>query len=136
MPYMKLSLSIFLYVFLLDMAWLGFIAKDLYDKEIGMLIRKSGANMSPNWYAAILVYVAIVAGIMIFVLPKAGDNYTSALLYGALFGLVTYGIYDFTNLAVLANWTYKITFIDLLWGTFLCSATTIFGVWMQRFISS
>lgn len=114
------------------MLWLGFIAKGLYDKEIGTLIRKSGDSMAPNWPAALLVYVAIVSGVIIFVLPKLDTQYITALGYGALFGLVLYGTYDFTNYAVLANWSLKITVIDLFWGAFLCSMTTVFAMFIQN----
>ena len=42
-----------------------------------------------------------------------------ALKYGALLGLVAYGTYDFTNMAVIKDFTWRITLIDLAWGTFL-----------------
>ena len=36
-------------VFIMDMIWLGFIAKNLYAENIGMLLRKSGETMTPIW---------------------------------------------------------------------------------------
>jgi uncharacterized membrane protein len=41
------------------------------------------------------------------------------MLYGAMFGFITYATYDLTNLATLKNWPIQITIIDLMWGTFL-----------------
>ncbi len=130
--FFKLFVPTYVFCFCVDMLWLGFIAKGLYDKEIGTLIRKSGDSMAPNWPAALLVYVAIVSGVIIFVLPKLDTQYITALGYGALFGLVLYGTYDFTNYAVLANWSLKITVIDLFWGAFLCSMTTVFAMFIQN----
>jgi uncharacterized membrane protein len=33
-----------------------------------------------------------------------------------LLGLVTYGIYDMTNLAVLEKWTLTVSLADIAWG--------------------
>ena len=123
-------------IFVIDMIWLGLIAKNLYAQNIGMLLRKSGGEMAPIWWSAILVYVCIAVGILFFVLPKAQGNYFLALSYGALFGLVVYGIYEFTNYAILANWPWKITVIDVIWGMVLCGLTSLFSAFIQnRFLS-
>lgn len=123
-------------VFVLDMIWLGVIAKSIYAEHIGMLLRKSGEGMAPIWWAASLVYVCITLGILYFVLPNAQGNYLFALTGGLVFGLVTYGIYDFTNYAILANWPLRITLIDLLWGMGLCGLSSVFAAFIQnRFFS-
>jgi len=121
--------------FILDMLWLGLIARNLYDNAIGDLIRKSGGNMTPNWPAAGLVYVFIALGIILFVLPKANQQTTSALFWGAIFGMVLYGVYDFTNFAVLKVWPLNITIIDFIWGTFLCSMCSLVAVNVQKFFA-
>lgn len=123
-------------ILFMDMIWLGFIAKNIYAQNIGILLRKSGEAMTPIWWAAILVYVLITIGILFFVLPKAHGNYLLALAYGVLFGMITYGIYDFTNYAVLARWPLHITFIDLIWGMTLCGLASLFSAFIQnRFLS-
>lgn len=123
-------------VFIMDMIWLGFIAKNLYAENIGMLLRKSGEAMTPIWWAAVVVYVCITLGILFFVLPKAHGDYFLALAFGALFGVVTYGIYDFTNYSILTNWPWKITIIDFIWGIVLCGLSSLFATFIQnRFFS-
>ena len=123
-------------VFIIDMIWLGFIAKNLYAEHIGILLRKSGETMTPIWWAAVVVYVCITLGILFFVLPQAHSDYFLALSYGALLGVVTYGIYDFTNYSILANWPWKITLIDFTWGIVLCGLSSLFAAFIQnRFLS-
>lgn len=123
-------------VFILDMIWLGFLAKQIYTDNIGMLLRKSAGMMTPIWPAAVVVYICIAIGIMYFVLPKANGNYLQALVAGVLFGAVTYGIYDFTNYSILANWPYKITIIDFIWGMVLCGLSSVIVTFVQnRFFS-
>ncbi|WP_237759379.1 DUF2177 family protein [Legionella parisiensis] len=123
-------------VFVLDMIWLGFLAKSIYAENIGMLLRKSGEGMAPIWWAAGVVYVCITLGIIYFVLPNAQGNYMLALSGGVMLGLVTYGIYDFTNYSILANWPLRITLIDFIWGMVLCGLSSLFAAFIQsRFFS-
>ncbi len=123
-------------VFIMDMIWLGAVAKNIYAENIGMLLRKSGEVMTPIWWAAVIVYVCIALGVVCFVLPKAHGDYSYALAFGALLGIVTYGIYDFTNYSIIANWPWKITLIDFAWGIVLCGFSSLFAVFIEnRFLS-
>lgn len=133
---LKLFLPTILYVFFADMIWLGFIAKGIYAEQIGGLLRRSGEQMTPIWSAAFVVYVAISLGIVIFVLPRANGDYLLAFIYGVAFGAVTYGIYDFTNLSILANWPLKITLIDFTWGMVLCGTASLFAAFVQANFSA
>lgn len=131
-----LFLATILTIVLLDMMWLGYLSKGIYAENIGILMRKSGDTITPIWSAAAVVYLLIAIGIIYFVLPKANGDYLQALMMGALFGAITYGIYDFTNYAILANWTFKITIIDMLWGMTLCGVASVVVTFVQnRFIS-
>lgn len=106
----------------IDMIWLAFIAKNFYQKHIGFL-------MTPNinWTAAILFYLLFVVGIVIFVVTPAinSKSWTYALIYGALFGLVTYATYDLTNLATIKGWPVLITIIDMIWGMSLSALVSV-----------
>lgn len=125
-----------IFVFVLDMIWLGLIAKNIYAHNIGTLLRKSGEGMAPIWWAAAVVYVCITLGILYFVLPNANGNYMLALGGGVVLGLVTYGIYDFTNYSLFASWPLRITLIDFIWGMVLCGLSSLFAVFIQnRFFS-
>jgi uncharacterized membrane protein len=48
-----------------------------------------------------------------------------ALLFGALFGLITYATYDLTNLATLKDWPLVVTVVDLIWGTVLAASVSV-----------
>lgn len=116
----------------MDMIWLGIIAKNIYAENIGMLLRRSGDSMAPIWWAAVVVYLCIALGILFFVLPRAQGDYFLAFTGGVILGLVTYGIYDFTNYSILANWPLKITLIDLTWGMTLCGLSSLFAAFIQN----
>lgn len=132
MKLLILFLATMISVFVLDMIWLGVIAKNVYAQNIGLLLRRSGDSMTPIWWAAALVYVFIALGILFFVLPKAQGNYFLAFSGGVLLGLVTYGIYDFTNYSILAKWPLTITLIDFTWGMTLCGLSSLFATFIQN----
>ena len=112
----------------IDLVWLGFIARSFYQTHLGHLMR---ANV--NWVAAVVFYLVFVAGIVVLVVWPAieRESLAWALSLGALFGLVTYAAYDLTNLAVLEGFSLKIALVDLLWGTVLCTSVSAitYGVW-------
>lgn len=112
----------------LDMLWLGYLGKGLYLEKLGTLLRLQGMDFDVNIAAAMIVYLALVGGIVFFVYPLAQGSVLKALGYGAFFGFVTYATYDFTNLAVLKDWRWDIAIIDTVWGMFLCGVSSAGGV--------
>jgi uncharacterized membrane protein len=97
----------------IDLIWLGVIAAPFYRNQIGFLMAKN-----VNWVAAILFYIIFIAAMVIFVIQPAIVNQSlmSAVLMGALFGLVTYATYDLTNLATLEGWPITLVIVDIIWG--------------------
>ncbi len=116
MYYLKMFLVTLVTFFVIDIVWLGLIAKNLYRKELGFIM-----SDSPNWIAALLFYGIFIIGLMYFVLHPAleQESFRHAIISGLLFGFVTYATYDLTNLATLKDWPLKITVVDLIWGTSL-----------------
>ncbi len=110
----------------MDYIWLNFIAKSLYADQLGQFFDMQDGGMRVNYYAAALVYAALLIGIFVFVLPSSHSK-VDILIKGALFGLIVYGVYDFTNLAIIKNWPLQISIIDMMWGGCLCSATSFFA---------
>ncbi len=121
-PFWKMFAIVLPIFLLLDLLWLGVVMKDFYNHELGDLARRQGAALTPRWGAAALVYFLIPAGLVLFVQPLVAGQASlwPAFAWGAVFGLVLYGVYDLTNLAVLASWTVRMTFADLAWGAVLC----------------
>jgi uncharacterized membrane protein len=111
--------------FLIDMLWLGVIARSFYQERLGHLLGDI------NWVAAIIFYLIFLAGLTFFATYPGVTKGTilSAALLGGLFGFFTYATYDLTNLATLRNWPLSVTIVDMIWGTVLgasVAASTVF----------
>jgi uncharacterized membrane protein len=100
----------------LDGAWLGWLAKDLYRREMGELMAAS-----PRLVPAALFYFAYPVAVVYFGLlplaPGSGATIGEALLRCGALGLVAYGTYDLTNLSVIRGFSMKLALIDMVWGT-------------------
>lgn len=106
-----------------DYLVIGKILKAVYVDSLKPFARLSpdGLSIAPNIVSAGIVYILLSLGLIFFVLSKAA-NTGQAFGYGALFGLVVYGVYDLTNHAILSGYPLKLVLIDILWGTLLCGA--------------
>jgi uncharacterized membrane protein len=112
-------------VVLLDGAWLGFIARDLYAREMGELMASEVRKLP-----AALFYLGYPAGLVALALHPRPAELADAALRGALVGLVAYGTYDLTNRAVVRGFSMKLALVDLAWGTFVSAAAATAAAWV------
>ena len=112
--------------FVIDMLWLGLIARDFYQRNLGSLLGEV------NWLAAIIFYLVFLVGLTFFATYPAATSglWTKAVLYGALFGFFTYATYDLTNMATLRDWPLSVTLVDMVWGTVLGAAVSGITVYL------
>ena len=104
---------------LLDGLWLKLYMGGKYKPLIQSV---QGSEMKVKTWSAGLAYTLMVIGLLVFVLPKTTNKKTllrDSIMYGGLFGLVVYGVYDFTAGAVLKDWDMKLAIVDILWGSFV-----------------
>lgn len=105
----------------LDGLWLGVVMKDFYLRHLAPIGRITDGGFAPIWAAAVPVYVLLGVGVALLAVPRATSLGTAAA-FGALFGLIVYGVYDLTNYSTLAQWPAVVTLADIVWGTIACAA--------------
>lgn len=127
--YLKLYALTVPVFFIIDLIWLGVVAKQFYQKNLTHLL-----SPQVNWPAAILFYLLFIAGILIFAVVPAlsKDSWQHAILYGALFGFFTYMTYELTNLALLKDWPLNIVVVDIIWGVVLCTLVALLSFILAR----
>lgn len=101
----------------LDLLFLGVVARGLYDDALGALRRPA-----VHWPAAASFYVMYVSAIVLHAVRGAWDGRT-ALQRGAGLGFVAYATYELTNWAVLEGWPAVLVPVDITWGVILTSIT-------------
>jgi len=110
-----LSLIAAILVVAIDSIYLNAI-KGYFGKQI-QDVQKTPMKLDMS--ATVLAYVFIVFAINYFIIHRRASVSDAFLL-----GLVIYGIYEFTNKALLTRWTYNTVIIDTLWGGILFALVT------------
>ena len=125
-----LSFFIFSLIFLLiDFIWISIASKYIYRPNLpGILLD------SPIIWPAILFYIIYSLGVTIIILKPAliNNSISDAFWIGLLFGIVAYGTWSLTNMAILKGWSPIVTFIDMIWGGTLTSLTSAITIYLTN----
>lgn len=116
---------------LLDALWLSTMTGLFYRPVLGPILAEQ-VRLVP----AVAFYVLYLVGIVYFGIAPAfvAENWTTATINGAIFGLLAYATYDLTNQATLELWTTKLTLVDMAWGTFVSATASTVGYLVAQWI--
>ena len=129
--YLKLYALTIPIFFIIDIIWLGVIAKGFYRRHLGFIL-----SPDVNWVAAIIFYLMYIVGILFFAVRPAlsSGSWQQAALLGGLYGFFTYATYDFTNLATIKDWPRIIVLVDVLWGVCLCMVVSFLSFTIAKWL--
>lgn len=127
--YLKVYLITIPIFLAIDLLWLGVLARGFYQNQLGFIL-----SPQVNWGAAIAFYLFYIAGILFFAVRPALHSHSrqQAAILGAMFGLFTYGTYDLTNLATIADWPLVVVIVDMVWGMCLGALVSILSYAASR----
>jgi len=135
--FIKVWLSAVPLIALVDFVWFSLIAGKFYDKYMGTFVSRTDGSIDIKLFPALLVYLALSFGVTFFVLPKVAsvENLGHVFLVGAVFGLITYAIYDLTNYAFLTNWSLTLSLVDMSWGFVIGGIATVIIRYLDKFFA-
>lgn len=86
-----------------------------------MIFKIQQSPMILNKKYALVAYVLLATALSIFSIPNIRNTHilSDSIYYGGILGLVIYGIFDFTNLAILQNYNLRVGIVDTFWGGLL-----------------
>jgi uncharacterized membrane protein len=90
-----------------------------------------------NLWVAGIFYLLYLVGVVIFASTRAltSRSWTTALLYGAMFGFFAYATYDLTNLATLRDWPPSAVILDVSWGALVSAVSSSAGYLLGDLVS-
>jgi uncharacterized membrane protein len=117
--------------FLIDLVWIGAVARDFYRVQLGSLLRPE-----VHWPAALLFYAIYILGVIVFAVAPALDaeSATRALVLGGCLGLFGYATFDLTCLALFRGFPLRMAVVDMVWGTLLTSTVAVAGFGFGRWL--
>lgn len=133
MAYVIAYISALVIFGVIDILWLTMVGAKLFRDTLGDVLAQD-VRMAP----AIAFYLIYPLGVVFFAIAPAlkEASVATAVLNGAVFGLMTYATYDLTNFATVRNWTLNLTLIDLSYGAALTAATAVLGYWITRWFTA
>lgn len=112
----------------IDAVWLKTMTGLFYEKRIGHLLADE-----PNMIAAGVFYMFYLLALCILILYpqiKAEASIGHIFLLGELIGLMAYGTYDFTSLALYKGYTLDTALVDFIWGGLLTGLVSAIVAWL------
>lgn len=100
------GLIAFISLILFDMIWLKITKNSNFSTKVPY-----------NIYSALLVWLLLASALAV----QRPKSYFEALVYGALVGLVVYGIFNLTNFTILKEWSLSNVITNTIWGILNCS---------------
>jgi len=134
MSYTLAYVMTFLVFLAVDFVGLSYLIKPLFERAIGPLMLENFRVVPAFLFYAFLVFV-----VMWFVSwPALSADKSLLWVFGsaALIGAAAYGTYEFTNYAILKDWTTTLVMADLAWGTFITGFSATAGVALARLFTS
>jgi uncharacterized membrane protein len=104
-------------MFILDYIWIT-VMLPMYKVAIKVVQKE---EMVISTIGVVGSYICLVFGFIMFVFPlaKQQDSLIKAIGIGAAFGFATYGVYNFTNMALFRRSAWDVSVKDIAWGTSL-----------------
>ena len=87
-----------------------------YENQVALVQR---VILQVNTFGAIMCYFLLIFGLNYFIISK-NRSMTEAFI----FGIVIYGVFDTTNVALFKKWDPYLAMMDTLWGGTLMATTT------------
>jgi uncharacterized membrane protein len=127
MKHLILAILSFLVI---DYFWLTSNA-DFYNETVEKI---QGSPIKMNLTGAAVSYAAIIAGFYLFVIPGLDKNnkLCSALRYGGLFGIISYAIFNGTNLGIFKDYSPRVAIVDTLWGGVLYTLASLVYLFLME----
>jgi uncharacterized membrane protein len=110
----KLLVSSIIFV-LIDSIYLNFV-NNYFQNQIKII---QGSAIKINFLATLICYIFLIFGINYFIIKPNRSPQDAFLL-----GLVIYGVFETTNMALFAKWSWLTVLMDTLWGGILFGLTT------------
>ena len=123
--------AITIIILILDSIMIGGILNKEWTHTVNT-VQNSPMKIKPIY--AVITYVFVVLGAYIFVYQKINkDNWVmDSIKWGFLWGIITYGIFDFTNLTIFRDYPLKTAILDTLWGGILAAITVLITYFLMN----
>ena len=109
---------------LVDSIYLYFIGKPVFDKTVAAI---QNSSLVVNIAPAVFTYILMAILLNYFIISVNKSAFDAFIL-----GFCTYGIFDFTNMAIFKKYNLRTAITDTLWGAILFFSVTTITYYLQN----
>lgn len=109
---------LFAFIYLIiDIMWITIMSRYFYQNKFTKV--QYGNKMTVKFVPAVMAYMTLLVVLFFITIPLSDqykDKYPRWFVFGAV-GFCVYGVYNFTNGAILNHYDNQLMIVDTLWGT-------------------
>jgi uncharacterized membrane protein len=109
---------------LVDSIYLYFIGKPVFDKTVAVI---QNSSLIVNIAPAVFTYILMAILLNYFIISVNKSVFDAFIL-----GFCTYGIFDFTNMAIFKKYNLRTAITDTLWGAILFFSVTTITYYLKK----
>jgi len=106
---------------MMDALWFGLFMRDFAISRLGPILKMKDGQLAAHMPSALIAYMMMVLVAVLFLFPRLNSDMSLIELFslGFMMGLTVFGVFDFTNSALITPYPFSFAIIDSLWGGFL-----------------
>lgn len=134
---LKHMLIILILIVIIDIPVIAYLNRSMYIKQFKKI---NGTDLKLNnsmIFAGFITYLLMTIGLYKFIIYpslKWKLKLNEIIYRSILFGIVIYGIYNFTNKATIYKYDYSTAIIDTLWGSILFTIISLLSINIIKYI--
>lgn len=134
MEYVAIWFAAFFVMSALDALWHLGLFGWAYRPDFRSVARMVDGKLALQPIPGLISQVFVVGALMTMVIlsVRGGQGYPLNVLVGALGGVLAISVYGLVNQALIKNWTWRLTLLELVWGPIIGGLGGLFVAWMYR----
>jgi uncharacterized membrane protein len=136
MNYVAIWFAAFVGLSAVDALWHLVLFGWAYGPDFRRVARMKDGKMALQPIPGLVSQVLVVSALMVLVVlsVRAGQTYPLNLLVGAMGGVLGISVYGLVNQALIKDWTWRLTILEVVWGPIIGSLAGLFIAWLYRVI--
>ncbi len=136
MNYVAIWFAAFFGISFIDALWHLVLFGWAYRPGFRLVARSRDGKMSLQPLPGLLSQILVVSALVVLTIlsVRAGQGYPVNFLVGALGGVLAISVYGLVNQALIKDWTWRLTMLEVVWGPIIGGVGSLFIAWMYRVI--
>jgi uncharacterized membrane protein len=134
MKYVAIWFAAFFAISAVDALWHLGIFGWAYGPGFKSVARMKEGKLSLQPIPGVVSQILVVSALAVITIlgVRAGQGYPLNFLVGALGGVLAISVYGLVNQALIRDWSWRLTVLEVVWGPIIGGLAGLFIAWMYR----